>query len=67
MSGNALGLPQNPHIQQAIAYGFARAGDVNTALRALHELIRLLDGEVPWQRKMAERAETLIGKLAVKL
>lgn len=61
----ALRLPQNPHIQQAIAYAFARAGEVSTALRALHELIRLLDGKVPWQREMAERAETLIGKLAV--
>ena len=41
----ALRLPQNPHIQQAIAYAFARAGEVSAALRALHELIRLLDGE----------------------
>lgn len=61
----ALRLPQNQHIQQAIAYALARAGEVNTALRALHELIRLLDARVPWQREMAERAETLIGKLAV--
>ena len=58
-AATSLRLPQNPHVQQAIAYALARAGDVNKAVAALDELVRSLDVKVPWQLEMAERANAL--------
>jgi len=58
-AAKSLRLPQNPHVQQAIAYALARAGDVNKAVAALDELTRSLDVKVPWQLEMAERANAL--------
>lgn len=54
----------DPYALQAIAYAWARAGDVERAMEELERLIRLLDVEVPWQLEMIERAETLKAKLA---
>lgn len=54
---------QNPHTPEAIAYAWARAGNVALATEELERLVRLLDAKIPWQRAMAERAETLKAKL----
>jgi len=53
-----------PYAQQAIAYAWARSGEVTRASEELNRLVRLLDLKIPWQREMAERAETLKVKLA---
>ncbi len=58
-AAKSLRLPQNPNVQQAIAYALARAGDVNEAVAALDELTRSLDVKVPWQLEMFERANAL--------
>lgn len=62
-AATSLRLPQNPHMQQAIAYALARAGDVNKAVAALDELARLLDVKVPWQLEMFERANAFKSQL----
>jgi hypothetical protein len=55
---------QNPHTSEAIAYAWARSGEVTRANEELNRLARLLDLKIPWQREMAERAGTLKVKLA---
>jgi hypothetical protein len=62
-AATSMRLPQNPHVQQAIAYTLARAGDVNKAVAALDELTRSLDVKVPWQLEMAERANAFKSQL----
>lgn len=62
-AATSLRLPQNPHVQQAIAYALARAGDVDKSVAALDELTRLLDVKVPWQLEMFERASALKSQL----
>jgi len=62
-AAKSLRLPQNPHVQQAIAYAIARSGDVGKAVVELDALLAMLDVKVPWQREMAERAEVLKTKL----
>jgi hypothetical protein len=47
---------QDPYAKPAIAYAFARAGDVEKAVAELEELIHLLDVKVPWQSEMLQRA-----------
>jgi hypothetical protein len=61
VANGALSLRQlqDPYVRQAMAYALARAGNVSKAVPALDELARLLDARVPWQREMAERAQTL--------
>lgn len=59
----SLRLPQNPHVQQAISYACASSGDLDRAKNELNQLVCLLDVKVPWQREMAERAESLKAKL----
>lgn len=49
----------NPNIQQAIAYAYAREGDVNQAIVNLDRLLACLDPAVPWQVAMAEPAQLL--------
>jgi hypothetical protein len=56
-------LQQNPHIQEALAYAWARAGDVARAAEELERLFPLLDLNIPWQCEIAKRAETLKAKL----
>lgn len=55
---------RDPYAQQAIAYAWARSGEVMRADEELSRLLRLLDLKIPWQREMAERAETLKVRLA---
>lgn len=62
-AAKSLGNAQDPYAQQAIAYAFALAGDVNKAAVALDELTRLLDVKVPWQLEMLERANALKSQL----
>lgn len=49
----------DPINQQAIAFALARAGDVVEACYALERLTGLLDEEVIWQHKIADRARAL--------
>ena len=56
-------VPQNPHVQQAIAYALARGGDVDEAVVALDELLRMVDVGVLWQKEIAERASTFRSQL----
>lgn len=60
----SLGKSADPYAQQAIAYAWARAGDIIRAIKELERLVRMLDVKVPWQHEIAERAETLKTKLA---
>jgi hypothetical protein len=63
-----LGKPADPYVQQAIAYSFARAGDIGKAVTALDQLVgQVLSGNepYPWQREMAERARALKARLLV--
>lgn len=55
----------DPYVQQAIAYAFARGGDVQQAATALTQLVRALDlkEQYPWQREMQRRAEVLKAEL----
>jgi hypothetical protein len=53
-----------PIAQEAIAYAWARSGEVTRASEELNRLVRLLDLKIPWQREMAKRVETLKVKLA---
>ena len=53
----------DPHVLQAIAYSFARAGDVENADTALDELMQMLDVKIPWQAEMADRARALKSQL----
>jgi hypothetical protein len=53
----------DPYAQETIAYAWARSGEVARANEELNRLVRLLDLKIPWQREMAERAETLKVKL----
>jgi hypothetical protein len=46
----------DPYVQQAIAYAWARDGDVRRAVDQLDKLNNLLDIKVPWQRLMSNRA-----------
>jgi len=62
-AAKSLRLPQNPNVQQAIAYALARAGDVDKAVAALGELTQSLDAKVPWQLEMAERASAFKAQL----
>ncbi len=64
-AATALRLPQNPHIQQAIAYALARAGNVDKALAAFDDLADSLDAKVPWQLEIADRAAMFKSKLLV--
>lgn len=59
----SLRLPQNPHVQQAIAYALARTGEVDKAVRALDELTPMLNANIPWQLEIAERAQVLKSNL----
>jgi len=54
-AAKSLRLPQNPHVQQSIAYALASAGAIGEAIAALDELTHLLDVKVPWQLEIAER------------
>jgi len=54
----------DPYVQQAIAYSFARVGDVAAATAALNTLIQLLDFNIPWHREMADRANILVTELS---
>jgi hypothetical protein len=51
------------YVQQAIAYAWAREGDVASASGAIDQLLLLLDDSVAWQREMAQRARALRQKL----
>jgi hypothetical protein len=62
-AATSLRLPQNPHVQQAIAYALARAGDASKAVAQLDALLALLDVKIPWQLEMAERANALKSQL----
>lgn len=53
----------DPYVQQAIAYAWARDGDIKRAVDQLDKLKNLLDIKVPWQRVMSDRAEELKAKL----
>lgn len=53
----------NPHTRQAIAYALIRVGEFKKGASVLNELLRQLDLKSDWQREMAERAESLRGKL----
>ncbi len=55
-------VPGDPYIRESIAYGLARAGDVEAA-SALNQLIHGLDLRVAWQREMADRARALEAKV----
>ncbi|MGA2280263.1 MAG: hypothetical protein ABSG80_08175 [Verrucomicrobiota bacterium] len=54
---------QNPNTPEAIAYAFARTGNMCKAVAMLDELTHLLDMKVPWQFEMAERADALRSQL----
>lgn len=62
-AAKSLRLPQNPNVQQAIAYALARAGDVDKAVAELDTLLAMLDVKVPWQLEMLERANSLKSQL----
>lgn len=55
--------PSDPYVQEAIAYAWARAGDIGRANVALEKLTRLLDPKVAWQRPIGERADWLKASL----
>ncbi|WP_143450132.1 hypothetical protein [Janthinobacterium sp. BJB304] len=55
--------PGDPYVQQAIAYAWARDGDVARAIIELEKLVSQLDSHVGWQRAMRERAEDLSAML----
>jgi len=55
---------QDPYVQQAVAYAFARAGYVEEAKTALNKLMHSLDVNVPWHREIADRAKRLATKLS---
>jgi len=50
---------QSSYAQQTRAYALARNGDVGNAVRALDDLLGMLDRTVPSERARAERAEAL--------
>jgi hypothetical protein len=54
---------QDPYTQQAVAYAFARAGDIDEAVAALDKLMCVLDLKTLWQFEMAKRAITLKAQL----
>jgi hypothetical protein len=64
-AATALDKPQDPHVQQAIAYSLARAGDAEHATVALNQLVHLLDTptKYAWQTEMADRALALNAKI----
>jgi hypothetical protein len=53
----------NPHTRAAIAFSLIRIGEFKKGASVLNELLRQLDLKSDWQREMAERAESLRGKL----
>jgi hypothetical protein len=54
---------QDPYVQQAVAYAFARSGDVKQAVDALDRLAALLCEDIAWQWEMADRARALKSRL----
>jgi hypothetical protein len=53
------GAAKSPYVRQANAYLLARAGKTFEASQSLDDLLHLLEPDVPWQAKMAARAEKL--------
>lgn len=53
----------NPHVQEAVAYSLVLGGEINKAIGAIDRLIVGLDLEMPWQREIADRSQTLKYKL----
>ncbi len=55
----------DPYVQQAIAYAFARGGEVQQAVAALTQLVGMLNlkDQYPWQQEMQRRAEVLKAEL----
>ena len=51
------------YAREAIAYSFARFGNVEEALTSLRRLTREFDRAIPWQRRAAERTERLVALL----
>jgi len=64
-AAKSLQKSKDPYVQQAIAYGFARGGDVGQAIAALAQLVRMFNvqEQYPWQQEMAERAQALAAEL----
>jgi predicted RNA-binding Zn ribbon-like protein len=62
-AGMSLRKSADRHVQEAIAYTLARAGDVDKAIAELDALLAMLDVVVPWQLEMAERANLLKSQL----
>lgn len=62
-AAEALRKPGDLQIQQARAYAYAYAGDVERGSVALTELIERLDESIPWHHEMAKRASKLRGLL----
>lgn len=58
--------PQDPYVQQAVAYAWARAGEVKRANDELEKLIHLLDARITWQHALIERADRLRAMLLEK-
>jgi hypothetical protein len=55
----SLNKSQDPYVQQAVAYAFARIGDVRSAIDAIEHLVRLLKPNVGWQEEMLNRLEEM--------
>jgi hypothetical protein len=64
-AAESLQKSKDPYVQQAIAYGFARGGEVGQAIAALAQLVRMFNvqEQYAWQREMAQRAEALAAEL----
>jgi len=62
-AGKKLNRSADRIVQQAIAFAFARAGDVAEAVAAFDELMSLLDASYPWQSEMEQRAQALKSQL----
>jgi hypothetical protein len=50
---------KDPYAREVIAYALAFSGDVSRAIDELQRLLESLDGDVPWQLEMADRAKKL--------
>lgn len=53
------GNPQDPYSLETAAYMFALAEEVASAVRALDQLLAMLDIEILWQHEMSVRAQFL--------
>jgi hypothetical protein len=61
----SLRKTKDPYVQQAIAYSFARGGDVEQAILGLSQLVGMLNMKENylWQQEIARRAEALAAEL----